>query len=117
MTILESYFAVMVIVQWLHSLEEISTHFEQRWPVWKMSRTFFVTLEILFVPVVLTFLLFKNIPLREVFMLSYIALMFANGIWHLMWAGIEKRYVPGLLTAPLFIVVFLLFYFQTLQPL
>lgn len=115
MTILEKYFIVLVGVQWLHSLEEIFTHFEIRWPVWKMSRIFFISLEAIFIPLVLAFWFINNIPFRDTFMLSYIVLMFANGVWHLMWAGTEKRYVPGLITAPLLILVFLLFYFQALS--
>jgi hypothetical protein len=35
-----------------------------------------------------------------------------NGIWHLVWSGIERRYRPGLYTAPFFIVIFIVFYFK-----
>jgi hypothetical protein len=38
--------------------------------------------------------------------------MFTNGIWHIAWWGIEKKYVPGLVTAPLFVIAFSIFYYQ-----
>jgi len=38
--------------------------------------------------------------------------MFANGIWHIVWWAIEKKYVPGLLTAPLHLIAFIYFYFS-----
>lgn len=112
MTYLETYFVILVAIQLLHSIEEIYTRFDKRWPLWKMSRRFFVIFEILFSALLIAVLFVKTIPNREVLMLLFNVSMFANGVWHLMWAGIEKRYVPGSITAPFFIIVFLLFYFQ-----
>lgn len=109
---IEQYFKLFVFVQLLHSQEEIHTRFEKRWPVWRMSRTFFVTFEITFSIFLLLMVFVETMPGRNAFMVFFNVLMFANGIWHMMWAAIEKRYVPGLFTAPLFIIVFSLFYFQ-----
>jgi len=40
--------------------------------------------------------------------------MFANGLLYLTWVGIEKKYVPGIMTAPVFIVAILTYYFTIL---
>ncbi len=109
---LEFYFTLFVAIQLLHSLEEIFTGFDRRWRVWKMSRRFFVTFEIIFSLFLITLIFWTQFPFRETIMYGFNLLMFANGVWHLMWAGIEKKYVPGLFTAPLFIIVFILFYIQ-----
>ncbi|HLA69233.1 MAG TPA: HXXEE domain-containing protein [Bacteroidota bacterium] len=37
-----------------------------------------------------------------------------NGLWHMVWWGIAKHYVPGLATAPLFVMTFIVYYFQIL---
>jgi hypothetical protein len=108
----EPFYITFVIIQLLHSQEEIYTHFEKRWPVWKMSRKFFVTFEVIFSALTLSVIFFKDFPGRYLFMSSFNVLMFANGVWHCMWAGVEKRYVPGLITAPFFIITFLIYYFN-----
>ncbi len=56
----------------------------------------------------------KQFPNRDYLMGFFNVLMFANGLWHIAWFGIVKKYVPGLVTAPLFIITFLIFYFQIL---
>lgn len=112
MSELETFFRIFVFIQLLHSQEEIHTHFEKRWPVWKMSRNFFAIFEILFSIFLIMMVFINTMPGREVFMVGFNGLMFANGVWHCMWAGVEKRYVPGLITAPFFIVTFLVFYFR-----
>lgn len=108
----ETFFRILVLIQLLHSQEEIHTHFEKRWPLWKMPQNFFVTFEILFSVLLLLVIFIKNIPGRDIFMVAFNGLMFANGIWHCMWAGIERKYVPGLITAPFFIITFLIFYYR-----
>jgi len=114
MSDLELYFKILVGIQFLHSIEEICTRFAKRWPIWRMSQKTFVLLEIFFAFLVLSMVLIKTLPYRDIFMAIYSILMFANGVWHLMWAGIEKRYVPGLITAPFFLIVYLIFYFRLL---
>jgi hypothetical protein len=56
---------------------------------------------------------FGDFPLREPLMASFNILMFANGLWHVVWCWFGekgKNYVPGLVTAPLHILTFLLYY-------
>ena len=103
---LESYYLALVVTQLLHSQEEIWTRFENKWPLWKMSRKFFICFEVLFSILIISLYLFKNFPQRELSMLIFNVLMFANGIWHLMWAGIKKQYITGLITAQIFIIVY-----------
>lgn len=109
---LELFFRLLVGIQIIHSLEEIYTRFDKHWPVWKMSRRFFISFEILFSLLLLLVVFFQDFPQRLVFMQAFNLLMFANGIWHLMWAGVVKKYVPGLITAPLFLIVFCFYYFS-----
>jgi len=111
---LESFFQLFVGLQIIHSLEEIYTRFDKYWPVWKMSRRFFVSFEIIFSSLLLFVVFYQEFPARLLFMQAFNLLMFANGIWHLMWAGVVKKYVPGLMTAPLFLIVFCLYYFSLL---
>ena len=107
------YFALSCIIQILHSLEEIFTHFEKRWPLWKMERITFVSFEILFTLLFLSIFILN--PISGAFFIKiFMLIMFANGIWHLFWAGSEKKYVPGLITAPLHIINFI-FYYSYLQ--
>lgn len=102
-------FTASCIIQIFHSSEEIITHFEKRWPLWKMKRITFVSFEILFSLLFLYVLLFA--PSFQIeFAKIFIMVMFANGIWHLFWAGSEKRYVPGLITAPLHILNFIIYF-------
>lgn len=111
---LSTYYTALVVIQLLHSQEEIFTHFEKRWPVWKMSRVVFVTFEILFSIFIILPIFFVSFPYRIEWMLLFNLLMFANGVWHLMWFACEKRYVPGLVTAFLFLIAFAMFYFSSL---
>ncbi len=102
-------FTISCLIQVLHSVEEISTRFEKRWPLWRMRRSTFVIFEIAFTALFLSALFFS--PSFEVmFAKAFIALMFANGIWHIFWAGSEKRYVPGLITAPLHVLNFIIYF-------
>lgn len=111
---IEVFFRLLVGIQVIHSFEEMYTRFDKHWPVWKMSRQTFITFEIIFSLLLLLVVFYKDFPGRLLFMQSFNLLMFANGIWHLMWAGVVKKYVPGLITAPLFLVVFCVYYFSLL---
>jgi hypothetical protein len=55
-----------------------------------------------------------SFPNREYFQAFFLALMFANGVQHLVWSGAAKKYVPGLITAPVHIAVFLTYYFRAI---
>jgi len=105
----------MMSIQMLHSIEELSNKFNVKFPLFKMSSRFFLYFEILFFLFWLSVLLITIFPYRNIFMSImsiFILLMFVNGLWHVVWWGINKKYVPGLFTEPFYIVVFIIFYFQ-----
>lgn len=102
-------FTISCIIQIFHSLEEIFTHFEKRWPLWKMNRVTFVSFEIIF-SLLFLFVLFFDPTFQIVFAKAFLMLMFANGIWHLFWGWSEKRYVPGLVTAPFHVLNFAIYF-------
>ncbi len=96
-------FTASSLIQVLHSTEEIYTHFEQRWPLWKTSRATFISFEIVF-SLIFLYVFFFQPFFYFIFAKSFLLLMFANGLWHLFWGWNERRYVPGLITAPLHIL-------------
>jgi len=100
--------------QFVHSIEEATTNFHKKFPLLKMSLGAFTFFEALFQGLFWVVYLMHSFPYREQFMAFFIILMFANGLWHMVWWGIEKKYVPGLLTAPVFVIAFLFFYFSIL---
>lgn len=110
-----TFASLMYLVQVCHSVEELSTGFHKKWYLFKMPFNIFLTFEILH-NIFWGLVIFTNfIPFKEMLTAFFIALMFANGIQHLVWFGVEKKYVPGLVTAPIHIIVFLVFYFLFLQ--
>lgn len=102
----------MLIIQLIHSVEELSTGFHKEWYLTKLSFNTFLIFEIIHNTFWSSVVLIKNFPYRHELLLFFIALMFANGIQHIVWFGFKKKYVPGLVTAPIHIVLFSLFYFQ-----
>ncbi len=114
MTPLESFFALSLLVQISHAIEELSTGFHKKWYLVTMPFWVFLVFELLFEGFWIWVYLFQDFPNRAAFQSFFLALMFANGVQHLVWAGSVKKYVPGLLTAPLHIIVFLVFYFTVL---
>ncbi|MBA3724812.1 MAG: HXXEE domain-containing protein [Candidatus Levybacteria bacterium] len=109
---LETFALVILIVQIAHSIEELATGFHKRWYLRKLSFNTFLLFEIVHNIFWISVVLFKEFPLRSELLFFFIALMFANGVQHLVWFGTEKKYVPGLITAPIHVVLFLLFFFQ-----
>lgn len=97
------FFAISCAIQLAHSLEEIFTHFEEKWPLWKMTRLTFVSFEIVF-SIVFLYVVIFNPSFELVFAKAFLLIMFANGIWHIFWAGSVKKYVPGLITAPMHLI-------------
>src|SRR5690554_216417 len=91
---IENTYIVLVIVQIVHSMEEIFTGFAKKWPVWRTSQREFVLFEIFFSVLIISVIFLKDFPFRNTFMAGFNVLMFANAIWHLMWAGTVKKYVP-----------------------
>jgi len=113
MNIIEQFFLVSLVVQIVHSIEELSTGFNKKWYVFKMPFWVFLAFEICFSSFWLAVLLLPAFPYRVYLQEFFLALMFANGVQHLVWSGIVKKYVPGLITAPIHIGVFLVFLFQS----
>ena len=112
MSQLETYFFISLLVQIAHSIEELSTGFHKKWYLFKMSFYTFLAFEIIFT---FFWILVGTVPdfqYRDLFQSFLLALMFANGVQHVVWAGVVKKYVPGLITAPIHILVFLVFYLQ-----
>jgi len=112
MTTLELYFTILLGIQILHSTEELSNGFHEKFPLFKMKFRTFLFFEIVFLGFWIAVFFLKELPARDQLMALFNILMFANGLWHMVWWGIVKKYVPGLITAPLLVVTFLVFYFQ-----
>jgi hypothetical protein len=114
MTALEYIFLILLGIQVVHSIEELVNGFHEKFPLFKMKFQTFLAFEIVFLIFWSVIFILKQFSHREQFMAFFALLMFANGLWHMVWWGIAKKYVPGLVTAPLFILVFIVFYFQML---
>ena len=107
------YYFLILGVQLIHSIEELSSGFHKKWYLFKMSFSTFLIFEISFSLFWIIIGLYGDFPFRNYLQAFFLILMFANGVQHIVWAGFAKKYVPGLVTAPLLILVFLLFYFRT----
>jgi hypothetical protein len=112
MELLQQFFSISLFVQLVHSVEELSTGFHKKWYLFKMPFKVFLTFEICFTLFWSSVVFFHKFPFRDSLMAFFLVLMFANGVQHLVWAGSVKKYVPGLYTAFLHILIFLVFYFQ-----
>ncbi len=112
MSLLEQYFTISLFVQIAHSIEELSTGFHKKWYLFKMPFWAFLIFEVVFESFWIGVWLLQDFPSRAYLQAFFLALMFANGVQHIVWAGNVKKYVSGLVTAPIHIIVFLLFYFQ-----
>lgn len=108
------FFLLLLSIQFFHSIEELATGFHEKFPLVKMKFRTFLFLEACFFGFWMVVLLLSRMPYREQLMAFFNILMFANGFWHLVWWGIVKKYVPGLVTAPFFVIIFLVFYFRVL---
>lgn len=114
MNLLEQFFFLSLLVQTAHSIEELSTGFHKKWYLFKMPFWLFLLFEIAFESFWIAVLLFHNFPSRSYLQTLFLVLMFANGVQHIVWAGNVKKYVPGLISALLHVIVFLIFYFQVI---
>ncbi len=108
---LGTFFAISLMIQLVHTSEELSTGFHKSWYIFKMPFMWFLVFELLFNSFWITILLIDDFPGRLVLQSLFLVLMFANGVQHLVWWGVAKKYVPGLVTAFLHIILFLIFYF------
>lgn len=109
---LEQFFLASLIVQLFHSAEELSTGFHKKWYLFKMPFWVFLSFEVIFTAFWLLVFFSHTFPYRETFQGFFLVLMLANGIQHIIWSGVVKKYVPGLVTAPIHVLVFLVYYFQ-----
>lgn len=111
---LEQFFIVTLLIQVAHSIEELCTGFHKKWYLFKMPFLIFLVFELSFSALWVAVLIFPNFPNRVFWQELFLVLMFANGVQHLVWAGSVKKYVPGLITAPLHLITFLVFYSRIL---
>lgn len=114
MDLLQQFFLLSLLVQLVHSFEELSTGFHKKWYLFKMPFRVFFAFELSFSVFWIIVLLLSDFPYRIYLQVFFLALMFANGVQHLVWWGTTKKYVPGLITAPVHILVFLIFYSRAL---
>jgi hypothetical protein len=112
MDLLQQFFLLSLLVQLIHSIEELSTGFHKKWYLFKMPFWIFLAFELSFSAFWIMVLLLPNLPHKVYLQEFFLVLMFANGIQHLVWWGNAKKYIPGLITAPIHILVFLIFYFK-----
>lgn len=114
MSTLEIYFLIFLIIQFFHSIEELTNKFHKKFPFGKLKFKQFFLFEVLFLAFWIAVFMLDIIPYRNELISVYILIMFANGLWHIVWWRMEKKYVPGLVTAPWFVITFLFFYFHVL---
>lgn len=99
----------MFLIQLVHSSEELLTGFHKKWFLFKMPFKVFLGFEIIHNSFWASVLLFQQFPQREILITLFIYLMLANGLEHIIWAFIKRKYVPGLITAPIHILLFLIY--------
>ena len=108
----QSIAQLMYFVQLLHSSEELLNNFHKKWFFRKLTFKFFLSFEIAHNTFWGLVIFIPNFPFRFPLLGLFILLMFANGIEHVVWYMWEKKYVPGLLTAPVHIIIFIVFFFS-----
>jgi hypothetical protein len=107
---LHTYFVAFGLVQLLHSQEEIWTGFHKKWFVFTMPRWVFMAFEALLSATIIAYILYPHLSGAVAFSQWFIFAMLLNGMEHIVWAAVKKTYVPGLITAPLFLVLFIPYY-------
>ena len=114
MDTLSAFFILSLAVQIAHSIEELSTGFHRRWYLFKMSFRVFFLFEVAFLAFWLFVLFLNPSPTKTYLQASFLLLMFANGVQHLVWWGFVKKYVPGLIAAPVQWGISLVFFFSVI---
>lgn len=104
------FFVFFGILQLMHSQEEIWTGFHKKWFVFTMPRALFVAFEVAFTIPIIAYIVNPNLAGASIYMPWFMFLMLLNGMEHVIWATVKKSYVPGLITAPFFILLFALYY-------
>ncbi len=100
------WFILFGILQLLHSQEEIWTGFHKKWFLWPMPLWLFVTFEVILSATIIVYMINPQLPGASGFMTWFMFVMLLNGMEHIIWAAMKKSYVPGLVTAPFFVVLF-----------
>ena len=111
---LETFYLLSLITQLVHSVEELSTSFHKKWYLFKMPFWVFLTFEILFSLFWIVVLMLPTSSYKISLQVTFLLLMFANGIQHLVWWGNVKKYVPGLITAFIHVAIGI-FYFIVIK--
>ncbi len=111
---LSFFYTLVLLIQLLHSIEELVTGFHKKWYLIRLPFRIFLSFEIVFNLFWISVLLIPVFAYRNYFQAFFMVLMFANGIQHVVWAASVKQYVPGLLTGIIHICLFLFFYFLIL---
>ncbi len=104
------WFVIFGVIQLLHSQEEMWTGFHKKWFVTKLPLWLFVAFEIILSAAIIAYIFSPTLPGAQTFMPWFIFAMLLNGMEHIIWGAVEKRYVPGLATAPLFVILFGFYY-------
>ena len=109
------YFTLLGLTQLVHSQEEIWTGFNRIWFVFTMPLWAFVAFEVLFSVPIVAYIVDPKLPLAHWYMPLFALVMLINGVGHIVWGLVERRYVPGLITAPFFVVLFSLYYLTLIR--
>lgn len=117
MTTLQSLTVFMYIIQVVHSIEELTTGFHKKWFFTKFTFRNFLLFEIVHNIFWALVIFLPFFPYRLYLLTLFVLLMFANGIEHVVWFMTEKKYVPGLYTAIIHIVSFIVFMFLNIDKL
>lgn len=78
--------------------------FHKKWYLFKMPLWLFLFFEMCFSLFWIGILFFQLFSNQNFLAKVFILLMFANGIQHIVWFGLDKKYNPGLATAVLHLV-------------
>lgn len=105
-----AYFVLFGLAQLAHSQEEIWTGFHKKWFVFTMPRWAFIAFEVLFLAVMFLYILRPELAFAATYMKLFALVMLINGIGHIVWGLVLRKYVPGLITAPIFVVIFFFYY-------
>ena len=111
---IEYYFIILLILQVVQFLEQFFLGFHKKFPLFKFSSRSFIIFEILFLGFWIAVFFLKDLPLHSGLLSVFNLLMMISGVLHMGWWLSEKKYVPGLATAPLVIIIFMTFYSQML---
>lgn len=108
---------LMYFVQLLHSVEELTNGFHEKWFFMKLSYRFFLTFEIFHNLFWASVILVPVFPLRMPLLALFTLLMFANGVEHVVWAMWKRKYVPGLVTAMFHVALFCVYFISGVEHL